>query len=434
MVGQTQQSMTLLSNWNGNTVSRSGNYYNDCWGYVDRQGNEYAIIGSPQKIHFLNISDPSNPSLINEIAGGSASLWRDIKTYSCYAYSVADEGLEGLMIFDLSALPNGTVKKVYQKNIDFSRAHNIYIDAQNGRLYVIGSDTRNGGLIVYDLKSNPKNPTLLASVNLPGGYIHDAFIKNHIAYCSHGYNGLYIYDFANPQSPQYKASINTGGYNHSNWLTEDDRYLIYAEEVPTGLPLRIIDLEGVDDDDLQVVSTFSNPLLTGVNGSVTYHNPYIVDQYVINSSYEDGVTIFDLQDITSPQLVAYYDTYANTSYSGYNGCWGVYPFFPSGNIIASDGINGLFVLSTTLPLTTTCTNGQLDDFETGIDSGGFCKSDCANNLNSCSDYDQDGFVAAIDCNDYNPLVPTTPGTPCNDGNVATTNDQIQADGCTCEGF
>ncbi|MEM1319377.1 MAG: T9SS type A sorting domain-containing protein [Bacteroidota bacterium] len=51
----------------------------------------------------------------------------------------------------------------------------------------------------------------------------------------------------------------------------------------------------------------------------------------------------------------------------------------------------------------------------------------------CPDNDGDGVCAAQDCNDYNPNIPTTPGTPCNDGNPNTAYDVIQADGCTCAG-
>jgi len=42
-------------------------------------------------------------------------------------------------------------------------------------------------------------------------------------------------------------------------------------------------------------------------------------------------------------------------------------------------------------------------------------------------------MADIDCDDWNPLVPATPGAACNDGNPATSNDVIQADACTCLG-
>ena len=51
----------------------------------------------------------------------------------------------------------------------------------------------------------------------------------------------------------------------------------------------------------------------------------------------------------------------------------------------------------------------------------------------CTDNDDDGFCAAVDCNDNNASIPTSPGTACNDGNSNTTNDVIQSDGCTCAG-
>ncbi|MBK9258031.1 MAG: hypothetical protein IPM42_21485 [Saprospiraceae bacterium] len=48
----------------------------------------------------------------------------------------------------------------------------------------------------------------------------------------------------------------------------------------------------------------------------------------------------------NPEIVAYYDTEpSNTNYNqNYAGAWGVYPYLPSGSILASDIQNGLFVL------------------------------------------------------------------------------------------
>ena len=51
----------------------------------------------------------------------------------------------------------------------------------------------------------------------------------------------------------------------------------------------------------------------------------------------------------------------------------------------------------------------------------------------CPDNDNDGVCQGLDCDDNNPNIPTTPGTSCDDGNPNTDNDVIQADGCTCEG-
>ncbi len=51
----------------------------------------------------------------------------------------------------------------------------------------------------------------------------------------------------------------------------------------------------------------------------------------------------------------------------------------------------------------------------------------------CVDVDEDGYCAFEDCNDYDASFPQEEGTPCNDYNSATINDQIQIDGCTCMG-
>lgn len=51
----------------------------------------------------------------------------------------------------------------------------------------------------------------------------------------------------------------------------------------------------------------------------------------------------------------------------------------------------------------------------------------------CTDNDNDGICADQDCNDNDANFPKPAGTACNDGNANTTNDVIQADGCTCKG-
>lgn len=44
--------------------------------------------------------------------------------------------------------------------------------------------------------------------------------------------------------------------------------------------------------------------------------------------------------------VAEYDTYEGQTIS-YDGCWGVYPFLPSGTALAADITNGLFIVGPT---------------------------------------------------------------------------------------
>ena len=79
---QVSMNMNLLDNWD-----QSGLSYNDVWGYVDGNGNEYAILGSKSKIHFFEITTNNTLSLIDEFIPGATSTWRDFKTYGNYAYA-----------------------------------------------------------------------------------------------------------------------------------------------------------------------------------------------------------------------------------------------------------------------------------------------------------------------------------------------------------
>jgi len=390
------KNMALQSNWNQAIYN-----YNDIWGYADFSGKEYAIIGSKTKVHFIEVTNPTNPTLIAEFALGSNTTWRDIKTFGQYAYAVS-EGFtqEGLVVFDLCDIANGNIAIVSQENDVFGKAHNIFIDAKHKRLYAVGTNTQSNGVIVYDLSVDPANPTLITKMPLAGGYIHDIFVQDNLAFCSHGYNGLYIYDFSNPTTPILKASIETGGYNHSSWGLNKDNLLLFAQEVPTGLPLGIMDYTDYLNNDLEVIKSFKKPLLGPTHQNNTPHNPYMIGDYAVVSYYEDGVVIFDMTNPLEPDTIAYYDTYPNNeTYTGYNGCWGVYPYLPSGNILASDISSGLFILKPSFDLPTTCENGRLDWNETSIDCGGICPSCtpciqeiCGNNL----DDDRDGKIDCLD--------------------------------------
>lgn len=342
-MAQDSLNMSILGHWDDDSLPTSpGSAFNDIWGYA-ADGNEYAIIGGTAAVFFFDVTDPKNPRYIDQFPGGDTTIWRDMKTYRNRAYAVSDRSKEGLMIFDLSDLPS-TVVKTYQDTSFFAAAHNIYIDEDHGRLYVVGSNRQKDGMVVLDISQDPDEPTLLAAVDLPEGlYVHDVYVKDHIAYCSHGFNGFYMWDFTNPQSPKFIASTMTNGYNHSSWPSEDGQWIIYAEEYPPGLPLGIIDISEASTGDIEVINTFKFPLLAPEHENSTPHNPFIKGDYAYVSHYEDGIQVINIVDPMKPFVAAYYDIKPNESYNGTTGFWGVYPFLPSGNIIASDTWNGLFI-------------------------------------------------------------------------------------------
>ena len=345
---QVSQNMNLLSVWKDDTLpDRSGSVYNDLWGFAFGE-REYAILGSAKYTHFIDVTDPVNPQEVARFEEHTLSLWRDYKTYGHYSYGMAQENNpsdpSGMQIFYHGYLPDSIVK-VYDSNALFTTAHNIFIDEANGKLYVAGSNVRGNGLLVLDLTVDPENPTIVGNVGLPGGYVHDVYVRNNIAYCSHGNSGLYIYDFTNPASPVLIGSLSSypqQGYNHSSWVTDDGNFLVFADETH-GRPLRLLDI--TDLSDLTILSTFQSQLLAPASTNSIPHNPIIRGDYVFISYYHDGIQVYDISDVIAPKKVAYYDTDTFfTTYSGYEGAWGVYPFLPSHNILGSDQINGLFIL------------------------------------------------------------------------------------------
>jgi choice-of-anchor B domain-containing protein len=341
---QISKNIALQSNQNGMPSGR----YNDVWGYVDEQGNEYAIIGSRSAINIWNVTDCANPQLVLSHLDGITSIWRDFKSYGHYVYGVADHnGAGGVYVIDMSTNP----PTVNTYNNHFIRAHNIFIDVPNHRLYVVGSNTVNRGFIIYDLENTPENPEHIKSVQLDtllgvnfNTYIHDVYVKDHIAYASTNYNGYYIYDVSDVDNIQLLGSndVHTS-YNHSSWTHPFDEDVMYvAYEVPLGIPLKIFQKIG---EDIAFINEFNDPLEAPQFTNNVPHNPFVRGDSLYISYYHDGLKVYDVSDALHPRLVGWYDTYPDNNgqgYSGYEGMWGTYPFLPSGCIICADINYGLF--------------------------------------------------------------------------------------------
>ena len=89
-----------IDNWNEAHENLLVDYgpktYNDIWGYTDEIGNEYALIGTWDGTHIINISN--DPIMEVGFVEGSYSTHRDIKTYDHYMY-VALKQIYQILIF-----------------------------------------------------------------------------------------------------------------------------------------------------------------------------------------------------------------------------------------------------------------------------------------------------------------------------------------------
>jgi choice-of-anchor B domain-containing protein len=324
------------------------------WGMA-YNGREYAVMGSSAYIHFFDVTDPAQSVEIGRFAGGDTSVWREFKNYQQYFYAVSDNTEEGMYVFDMSQAPD-TVLLVKHDTVTIKRSHTLFIDEPNKRLYLTGTNTMAPGVVVMSL-DNPADPTLLASKQLPGGYIHDSYCRDNILYANSGFSGLWVYDMTDPQNPVVLANTTTNGYCHSSWMNDAGNLLVNCDEVPGGLPVQLFDVSNISNNELELLKNFRQSLSAEGPGDVdypTYHNPYFVgDSFVVIASYKDGLTIFNVADPQNPVMAAYYDTYPdNSDYVGYpyRGAWGAYPYLPSGRILVFDIKYGLIIIETDFAL------------------------------------------------------------------------------------
>jgi len=331
--------------------------YSGCWGWYQAAKNkEYAICGASNGTYFLDISNPTTPTVCAYVLGKLGCTYREMKTYRNYCYIISDDAQPNkFQIVDMQYLPD-SVHLVYEGKDIFERGHTIWID--NDKMY-IGTVTYTSGfssMNVYSL-ATPTAPILLKELDddIPPPLInavHDMYVRNDTVYASCGYEGLHILKFNSvtnnfTQLGSYTGYGTVGSYNHSSALTQNGKNLLFCDEVPGSLPMRYVNVENFAN--IQPLQSFKP--YTGT----TPHNPYMVgNDFAVVACYQDGLYIYDVSIPGSASLSGYFDTHPQggasvDNYFGadYRGTWGAYPWLPSKIIIAQDMQNGVFLLDAT---------------------------------------------------------------------------------------
>lgn len=348
--------INLLAHINPETDNTGGDgrKYSGCWGWYQAAKNkEYAIVGTSARTYFVDVTNPQNPIIRDSVmAAHGGCTWREIKNYQNYCYIVSDDAPPNtFQIVDMQYLPD-SVHVIHNGTTYFERCHTIFVDQD--RLYCggptpAGTNAPTENMRVYSL-ADPANPVLLRklSQDVPSiTYVHDMFVRNDTVYASCGGQGFFILKF-NPVTNTFSQMQSfTGypynGYNHSSWQTDDRKTMVFADEVPEGLPAKVIDVS--DFNNITLVDTIRSHL------KATAHNPYIMNnRWCWMSTYQDGLYLYDISNPSNTTIHGYFDTQPqhgvndNFSTNPYKGNWGAYPYLPSEIIIACDMQNGIFIL------------------------------------------------------------------------------------------
>ncbi|MEO8448021.1 MAG: choice-of-anchor B family protein [bacterium] len=337
------QNMYLLKNLNEHP---SPTLYSAIWGYSAPDGREYALLGCATGTAFIDITDTLN---IHEVdfQTGPQSSWREMKTYSHYAYIVSEAANSQVQIIDLQYLPDSIhfVKKFIAPN--HTTTHSI---SQSGPyLYLNGANSGfvgNQGIAILDLSVDPENPVLKGKWT--SLYVHDCRVIDDTIYAANIFDGkVSIINATNKSALSTVVTFNNlvGSGPHNTALTTDRKRLFVTDEI--GDAPYLLKIWNIENKSNPVYVRNWQP--TAITQSIV-HNIEIYGNYALIAHYSAGVRLVNITNPDAPVEVAWYDTYPSNNSESYNGCWGIY-LFPSGKIIASDRQTGFYALKTNFPIT-----------------------------------------------------------------------------------
>ncbi|MEK7255147.1 MAG: choice-of-anchor B family protein, partial [Bacteroidota bacterium] len=326
------------------TLTDHIDYGVDCsniWGWVDPDdGMEYALVGVSTGLSIVSLADPYNVVEVGFIPDVNSS-WREVKAYDHYAYAVT-EGGGGVLVVDLHDAPNSFTYTHWSPSIPelgggtLNRIHALFID-EFGYLYLNGATGLNsGGVIIADIHTDPANPVYVG--HAPAIYCHDSYARNNILFTGDIYAGQFsVYDVSDKSNVQLLAKQTTPyAFTHNLWLNDASTVLFTTDE-KANAPVASYDIS--DLTNIKELDQF-RPIATLGTGVIP-HNVQTWNDYVVTSYYTDGTIIIDGSKPDNLIEVGYFDSFVNDP-NGFHGVWGVFPYFPSGLVVASDIENGFY--------------------------------------------------------------------------------------------
>lgn len=306
----------------------------DVWGFA-ANGKEYALVGLYSGVSIVDVTNPASPTQLFFVTTAQSD-WHDIATWNGYAY-VTNETGGGLTIINLNYLPDSIRTYTSGGGIGLTKAHTVFTD-ENGIAYVAGGNMSAGrGVLMFDVNTNPIVPSLVGRYDVH--YVHDVFVRGDTMWTAEINDGMFaVVDISNKGNPVILAdNFTPARATHNLWLSDDGTTLLTTDEINNAY---LASYDVSDLGNITLLDTFRfNP---GTNSLV--HNVHYVGGFAVASCYRDGVVIIDASDPENLIAVGNYDTSPLWG-GGFNGCWSVYPYLPSGNILASDIEQGLFVLA-----------------------------------------------------------------------------------------
>jgi len=346
---------------------------NDIWGW-SYQNRDFAIAGCTNGVSFVEITDPTNPKVLGTLPTQStAIIWRDMKIYKNYAFVVAESRNHGMQVFDLHKLLDVSpdANRKFKADVWYTAGmgtetqrstHNIAINEESGRAFLVGCKTCSGGLLIVDI-TNPLNPTY-AGCYAGDGYTHDTqcviypgpnheFIGKEICFAFNE-DSLTLVDTTDPGKPVMLSRIVYKGvsYTHQGWATEDFRHLFLDDELDE--MYNTYDNTKRTNTYIWNIENLLSPVQTAVYQSPVQsidHNQYIYGRCSYQANYASGLRILKLSDnldTTLPTQIGYFDVHPESDVAEFYGSWSVFANYKGNNrntVVVESIERGLFILN-----------------------------------------------------------------------------------------
>jgi choice-of-anchor B domain-containing protein len=323
------------------------------WGYTNPDGDNYVIAGTYDGTSLVDVTDPADPVELQFINGDN-STWRQMSTWSHYAYVINETG-GGVLCIDLSDLPGTADYNFSDGGVGIETAHQVWADS-NGYVYVFGSNLYGGSTVILDANANPLDPEFLGATE--DFYVHHGYSRNDTLWESNIYEGHFsVWDVSDKSAPVLLATQETpGSFTHNVVVNNNGIHLFSTDEVSDG----VLGAYNVNDlGDIQYMGSFQP---TPGSNSIP-HYAWHKDNYVATAWYRDGLVITDATHPEAMVMTGWYDT-SPLSGNGFNGAWGVYPYFADGLMAVTDIEEGLFLIQ--VDLVQACyLDGTITDASTG---------------------------------------------------------------------
>lgn len=362
-------------------IGGGGALGNDHWGWTDpASGRDYVIFGLTDGTSFIDITDRQNPVFLGKLPAhvpGESSTWWDIKVYADHAFIVGDiPSTNGLQIFDLTqlaAVASPPVTFTETAHVDsFGPAHNLWVNAETGFLYVMRTDVC-PMIAIFDVSTPtlpiPAGPTdATYGANCLVDEADDPIVSDAecIVYdgpdadyagreiCFVGSDGtLSIVDVTDKAAPA--VLTNTLAYTenpvarlHQGALTADRRHWLVSDvmdEMMYGYNTRTYVWDVADLDA---------PAYLGHYDAATTardHNLYFVGDIMFQANWRAGLRILHagaLPDLNFVEL-GYFDIVPGSDSPAASGAWSNVPWWPDGVVTVSGTDEGLFILQPAWP-------------------------------------------------------------------------------------